>query len=296
MEDQAIESKDFQMPTQLFRYRSLDTIYIWEEIERALKSCEIFLPSAAKVNDPFEFSPILVESSLKDLNLDIKRTLRGKPPLSRARVEQLTNRLISRNEFRVFNKKFRSPLNVAKVEHYAAREGLRKLREKARLACFCETPDSIPMWAHYASHRGVCLAFDVDFNSLKTVPEFLTLPVKYAELRPTVSTLDLRVFTLRSKPNIDDEVVRDRVFDSLFFSKAQDWAYEREWRVVETSDTPPRYEKIEGLKLKALLFGIEADNVNVQKGMDEFGSRISVFKATPSRSRYGVDFTKVAGA
>ena len=82
-----------------------------------------------------------------------------------------------------------------------------------------EKHDSMLMWSHYGEmHRGIMLGFESahPFFNRKRSPddEFFHLrPVAYAHQRPHVDLL--RTNTLE-----------------LFLTKSQDWAYEKEWRMM----------------------------------------------------------------
>ena len=79
------------------------------------------------------------------------------------------------------------------------------------LACFCELPDSILMWSHYAAnHTGLCIGIR---------PDKMRLPPEKA-LRWKVHYDDERLPFEHPKPN------------ELPLRKALAWEYENEWRVV----------------------------------------------------------------
>jgi len=87
------------------------------------------------------------------------------------------------------------------------------------LLCFSDNWRSPVMWAHYAEkHYGVCLGFDVasDVND-PTVRQ-----VEYNPERVTFM-LDHE----KALFGIDQNFVH-----TLLYTKAQEWAYEREWRVI----------------------------------------------------------------
>lgn len=85
--------------------------------------------------------------------------------------------------------------------------------------CLTEKPDNLLMWAHYgASHQGFVIEFDGtdEFVNRKrrVEDEFFHLrKVGYAKKRPSVAISDLSGF-------------------EAFLTKAEDWAYEQEWRMM----------------------------------------------------------------
>lgn len=87
------------------------------------------------------------------------------------------------------------------------------------ILCFSDNWKSPVMWAHYAEkHYGVCLGFDVasDVNDPT---------VRQVEYNPERVTFMLD----REKKlfGIDEHFIH-----TLLYTKAQEWAYEREWRVI----------------------------------------------------------------
>ena len=83
-----------------------------------------------------------------------------------------------------------------------------------------EIKDNILMWSHYAGqHEGFCIAFDRLPNNL--LGDFdRTQPVNYYCDYPEVDPLD-------SNGNLDTSIHK-----KMLFSKAKDWAYEKEWRIT----------------------------------------------------------------
>lgn len=81
--------------------------------------------------------------------------------------------------------------------------------------CLSETSEELLMWAHYAdSHRGVCLVFDNSdpcFSKAK--------PVRYEHERRVLNILERDV---------------EKLIDYSIFTKSDHWAYEREWRILQT--------------------------------------------------------------
>lgn len=290
MPPKADERVGLTYPSHLYRYRSLENSYSWEELERAIRHREVFLSSSASVNDPFEFSPNLIESPLIELNKDIRQTERGRGPLKRSRMQELAAKPVSRSEYRKYKSKLRNPIVRAKVEHRATLESLQRSKEKSRLACFCESPDIIPMWAHYANHTGVCLVFSVDAGTEDQIHEHFPLPVKYFDSRPKISTMDVRIFTGRSKLSSDSESIKDKVFNSLYMAKAKDWSYEREWRLVDTRSAQAGYESVTSMKVEAIILGIRSSKSDTLQCLERYGDDVEIFKAEPAPDRFGLDF------
>jgi hypothetical protein len=127
------------------------------------------------------------------------------------------------------------------------------VKEKLRMCCFSEVPDSILMWSHYAKHhQGFCIEYD---TGLVTRPDFLgnLQPVNYRpELFDASQYLRFDRF-----PGFNEWMATIAACH-----KSPEWSYEKEWRYVfpDGRTTFP-------LKASALLLGakIISENEEVLK-------------------------------
>ena len=107
----------------------------------------------------------------------------------------------------------------------AQEKAIELLRKKLGICCFTEIRDNILMWAHYAKqHTGFCLEFDVNNEFFR--PLTRAIKVKYDGFRPEINVLQLGSYP------------EGKLGEALLI-KADDWDYEKEWRIVD-------YEKGEG--------------------------------------------------
>lgn len=87
------------------------------------------------------------------------------------------------------------------------------VREETGIYCFTKSKDNILMWSHYAdNHKGICLEFNHSDSKL-----LLTKKVNYYNDYPRIN-----YFTSNY-----DELMTIR-----YFTKAKDWEYEAEYRIV----------------------------------------------------------------
>lgn len=96
--------------------------------------------------------------------------------------------------------------------------------QRAKLLCLTETPGNMLMWAHYGQqHQGAVLRFtrEGDNNAFG-----MAKPVRYARAMPRFgdSATLARMITGRLQ---DPKALTD----AQIYTKAVDWAYEREWRI-----------------------------------------------------------------
>lgn len=96
--------------------------------------------------------------------------------------------------------------------------GIKALLQETGVLCLSEVPDNMLMWSHYADHhRGFCVEYDFGENAqLKKIAQ----AVRYSACIPSVSAADL------AGPN------RSEALDALWLTKAECWAYEKEWRAI----------------------------------------------------------------
>lgn len=101
------------------------------------------------------------------------------------------------------------------------------------------------MWSHYADeHRGICIEYAMDEGSFPNIT-----PVNYRGCR-SIYLSD--VFAWRV---LNNALAERKVRETMYFSKANDWRYEREWRSVNiTSGNQPS-----PAKTSAILFGHRCD-------------------------------------
>lgn len=124
-------------------------------------------------------------------------------------------------------------------------EGLKEFRNKDvknfGVFSMSQIKDNILMWSHYADqHKGFCIEFNrLPNNDLGDFKK--TQPVNYYCDYPEVDLLD-------SNGNIDRSIRK-----KMLFSKAKDWAYEKEWRL-----TYPEGDKKETLPagISSIIFGL----------------------------------------
>jgi hypothetical protein len=157
-----------------------------------------------------------------------------------------------------------------------ARSHLDEIFGRTRIVAFCERVDSSLLWSHYAnSYKGACLHFVAadfaGFHRLYTLGH-----VSYSKYRPAYP-LSLAL-ALSSRSAHEGRAVSDKI---LFFTKAEEWAYEAEVRLVYDLKYQqaagfekdslvsiilgPRFTDENRRRLDSLLKGSLFENVSVRK-------------------------------
>lgn len=130
------------------------------------------------------------------------------------------------------------------------------IQKKSGVACFSEVPDSILMWSHYGdSHKGVCLEYTFQTlnnfiinNKGDPLTKFI-YPINYkTDLSEHIGlTCQLvLMFMHNKKPKMDFGRVE---FMRHTLTKATEWSYEREWRILVAYNRPEQSSIERYLKL-----------------------------------------------
>lgn len=98
------------------------------------------------------------------------------------------------------------------------------LRNDTWLCSLSKVNDSILMWNHYCyNHKGICIGLDID-KVMKCVPPMFGMNY----IHPLV--LDVQYRDIIERPNKYDDA--QRVFSYQWETKAKEWEYEQEVRLV----------------------------------------------------------------
>ena len=177
-------------------------------------------------NDPFEGRPEITSLSTREnllaamnriLPEEIERTYHQLPPqvreiMSYSQVMALADHLAKEKQPEMIYAL--QAIGVAAGSFFSC-----KLDQLLGVFCLSEVPDSLLMWAHYASsHTG----FVVEFDTLH--PSFHEQKSEEDDLRHI-----RRVYYRDSRPSAP---LSDMSAIELFLAKSGHWGYEREWRIV----------------------------------------------------------------
>ena len=128
---------------------------------------------------------------------------------------------------------------VSKIEENKRRaeqnQGLKRLerllehfRDKVGVLSLTADPANAVMWAHYADQsRGVCVG--IDFNH-SVFDDYHPSEPFYEEFA-AVFRLG-QVAYLKIRPALQTDVGASTYIHDAFFTKFEDWRYEREWRLL----------------------------------------------------------------
>lgn len=146
------------------------------------------------------------------------------------------------------------------------------INEELGICCFSGKPDSLLMWAHYAScHTGVCF----EFNRTPNAAFFgEVLKVRYKPYRPKVNMF---------KQSQDATV-------NIFLTKSSDWKYETEYRIIGPHRKPGQTHQFPKEYLKGIILGakIKKENEATLRNIIEGHYSIAIKKAKLDDCKYKI--------
>lgn len=150
------------------------------------------------------------------------------------------------------------------------------MREDVFVFCFSEVWDSILMWAHYANnYTGYCIEYDI--SKVKEYMKYNLYPVLYE----------------KEYINITENLINCNKNTGLIcnLSKSVDWAYEKEWRIVEYRENPFYYRKA----IKSIYLGCNCSNVHkneITKWAKDNDKEI--YLVEPAKTQYKLEAYKIS--
>lgn len=250
-------------PSHFFKFRPLGH----SDPEQAVKALEytrqIIVEGKVKFshpndfNDPFDCKPVVrIERDMRKVRRYYLTLLKERTNLTR---QQRRTEAARR-------------LKLPDREHYY------RIFNDALIFCLCAEHEHVLMWSHYANHhRGVC----VRFGFSRSEPLLCQiLPVKYQVERPVLDW-------------VSDRGSPEGLVDSVLLAKADHWAYEREWRIVERRG--PEVRRIDPARIDGVYLGAcmsDTDETEVRRWCRERGG-IEVFKARLDDQDYRLAFERV---
>ncbi len=117
-------------------------------------------------------------------------------------------------------------------------------RNKIGISCFSKKFNNLLMWSHYAdSHKGACIGFDLNVDSINSI--------KGACYKGAVK------YVKKFEP-IDYADNPEKIISNWLLTKAKDWKYEDEVRLICPKQNG--VIEIETNMIKEVIFGSQADN------------------------------------
>ena len=101
------------------------------------------------------------------------------------------------------------------------------VREQWGICCLSKVKDNILMWSHYANkHQGFCLKFSIEQNDALFGIELMRK--KPPQEQKKAAPLEVKY----SKDYPFAKRLQEDLLEKTIFTKAKQWAYEKEWRMI----------------------------------------------------------------
>ena len=249
------------VPSHLYKYRSLRTKKDREHTLRILTHNEIYFAKYKMFNDPFDCqlhisfnaNPTAHKNTLRQLN----------PGLSEAQIEIQTQEALQ--------------VDIGKREQ-KFNNGIRRETEKLGIFCMSAKRDNLLMWSHYADyHEGICMEFKTTGGRLFGCD---LLDVDYDKYYPSLSVYD----------NWDLDWVR-----KYLRTKSLDWGYEKEWRILY-KEIGCQFFRSEDEELSGVILGSRISRRNkelVVNSCSENNCKAKLYQARECKDRFGLDITLI---
>jgi hypothetical protein len=227
--------------------------------------------SPDEFNDPFDSKPHLTcDGTMKERKLYLCKQYQKKYP-TRSKEEILTSvemEIITKGRDRI-------------VLEEALEKARELLRKKLGICCFTEIRDNILMWAHYAKqHTGFCLEFDVNNEFFRPITR--SIKVEYEVILPLVNVLQLDTYP-------------EGELGKKLLIKANDWRYEKEWRIV-AEEKGPGIQNFPEDALSGVIFGCrisQENKENVFRWCRERKHQPTLYEAREKQKEFGLDIVRI---
>lgn len=141
--------------------------------------------------------------------------------------------------------------NSSFIEHQ--NRGFDKYRKGLGVFCFSKNPKNILMWSHYANnHKGIVYEFKPSLFTDKKTSSFNAFPYKVNY--PNDRCYDLLSHTLK-------EEKKKEQFAKELLTKANDWQYEEEYRMIDFENSGNKVFNKESLI--SIIFGVRTNKVEI---------------------------------
>lgn len=126
-------------------------------------------------------------------------------------------------------------------------------RSKLGVLCFSKNPENILMWSHYANnHKGIVYEFKPSLFTHKRTSSFKAFPYK-------VNYPNDRCYNLLSYTLTGDAKKEQFAYELL--TKAKDWEYEEEYRMIDFENSGNKTFKKDSLV--SIIFGVRTNDIEI---------------------------------
>ena len=262
------------LPECLYRYCGIHRFDFPSPAQSLLTQGKMFFASPADFNDPFDCKfRMRFEASPEERQRFAFEVARDKAPPGTP--EHLLKEVARR---------------FSNTEAYdlAAKRFANRIYNTVGVLCFSTKRDNILMWSHYAEmHKGICL----EFRRAEALDD--TLPVNYSVEYPVMD-----FFEIETKLQCDDAAGRaaaKKFIELIYLTKASQWKYEDEWRLVDPRRGRGLHEFPTNL-LSGIIFGCrttEQDRERVRGWLQQASATATLYQARVDDSEFRLDISPI---
>lgn len=238
---------DASVPKMLYKYRKFDLFSL-----KMLTNGTVYFSDPRNFNDPLDCKPEILPD--EDVN----------------RLEELCMRMTDRSSQILHECKMNAAYHhgdATKRETYLKSLLANRIKDVLYSALgthgvlsLAENWNCPLMWSHYGDqHNGICLGYQTtraSYDTMKKVDYEGTRCIKCSDI--VSSYID------------NNGIATEKIKDTFFFTKANDWKYEKEWRLISDRHG----EESSPFELTEIYFGMRCDHavkatiVNLMSGFD----------------------------
>ncbi len=239
-----------------------------EWTQRIFKNNEIYFAAPKDFNDPFD----------SVMKFEYPKSPAERERLMKAGIRHSYPHLPEKDMDSLVRKWVRTGDDIPHIKGICD-ELTYQMQKELPVFCMTEKKDNILMWAHYAGqHTGFCLEFRTDNPFFSRVR-----PVVYYRCLPKQDLVEFLTADIRRLP-------------LYLVTKAEDWAYEKEWRLAEPG-TQPGQRKYPPESLTGVILGCRMNKKNreqINRWCRERKPRPTLYEAKEKRTEFGLDITPIS--
>jgi len=209
-----------------------------------LKNKTLRWSSPLEFNDPFdiprEIAVNISHETLKEASASKFIELIENPPETTDHLDPRIKHLVDATKHKATPEMKEELIRKIRAEEFDPSQGengldmlrlmWRQMIPLFRILCLSERYDVISMWLHYADkYKGVVIELLCDDNLDSAW--LIAKAVKYG--KPKLDLFDASGWAELLVLPHDDRL--NMMYDTLMYSKSEDWKYEREWRITSTA-------------------------------------------------------------
>jgi hypothetical protein len=199
-----------EYPEILFKYREVNEFTLMSVINRS-----VWFSDPSSLNDPF------------DCQIKLTDEIPTKKEFEKLGINQ-GKKIISALSTACFDGEKLSETYIKEIIGF--KNHIENNLETIGILSLSSMNNNTTMWSHYAgSHTGICIGY----NSKKLFPKNKIEKILHNVDYLPASEIDFNVFDLYTQCcfNQDKNEYR-KIIDNIVATKTDDWAYEKEWRLV----------------------------------------------------------------